>query len=198
MELILASHNQKKIRELTRITADAGLDLDVRSLSDIGFTREIVENGSSFEENALIKATAIRRPGAMTAADDSGLCVDALDGAPGIYSARFSGEGATDRKNNAYLLERLDGTENRAARFISVIAFVLPDGRAFTARGECEGVILTASRGENGFGYDPLFYLPSLGKTFAELSPDEKDAVSHRGKAMRAFIKLLKEYAHEC
>ena len=193
MELILASHNERKIKELRELLSEADVGLDVRSLSDVGFSGEIVECGASFEENALIKAVGIRRDGAITAADDSGLCVDALGGAPGVYSARYSGEGATDARNNARLLENLKGEGDRTAKFVCVIACVMPDGTAFTVRGECPGVILDAPRGENGFGYDPLFFIPSLGKTFAELSPEEKNAISHRGNAMRAFISKLKE-----
>ncbi|MBQ7160228.1 MAG: XTP/dITP diphosphatase [Clostridia bacterium] len=194
MDIVLASHNNKKARELCELLSEAGLtDMKVYSLSDVGFFDDIEENGTSFEENAMIKATALTRPGAAVIADDSGLCVDALDGAPGIYSARFSGEGANDEKNNARLLELLEGVNDRTARFVSVVACALPDGGRFTVRGECEGVILTSPRGENGFGYDPLFYIPSKHKTFAELPPDEKNAISHRGKAMRAFIARFKE-----
>ena len=194
MKIILASHNKNKIKELEMLLSDSGLkDVTVLSLSDIGFTGEIVENGSSFEENAMIKATAVKYPGAIIAADDSGLSVNALNGAPGIYSARYAGEGAGDADNNALLLKNLHHTTDRRASFISVVACVLPDGRSFTVRGECPGVILGYPRGHNGFGYDPLFLIPEIGKTFAELTDDQKNSISHRGRAMRAFAAELKE-----
>lgn len=194
MDIVLASHNGKKIKELRELLDEAGLgELNVLSLTDVGFFDEIEENGYSFEENAMIKATAIKRDGTIFVSDDSGLCVDALDGAPGIYSARFSGEGANDEKNNALLLEKLKDVENRSAKFVSVVACVLPNGKSFTVRGECAGVILTSPRGCNGFGYDPLFYVAEFEKSFAELTPEEKNSISHRGKAMRKFIAKLKE-----
>ena len=194
MEILLASHNNKKIKELKELLAGAGLDdADVLSLTDIGFTGEIEENGSTFEENAMIKVTAVKRAGAVVVSDDSGLCVDALGGRPGVYSARFAGPRATDADNNALLLRSLEGKEDRRAAFVSVVCCVLPDGGSFTVRGECRGEILSESRGSNGFGYDPLFYIPDKGRTFAELSADEKNAISHRGKAMRAFIEELKK-----
>ena len=194
MEIVLASHNKKKISELQTLISEAGLDLNVLSLTDVGFFDEIEENGSTFEENAMIKATAVRRADTVFVSDDSGLCVDALDGAPGIYSARFSGEGANDERNNLFLLEKLKDKQDRGAKFVSVVACVLPDGRSFTVRGECRGVIIDSPRGDGGFGYDPLFYIPELGKTFAELAPDEKNAISHRGRAMREFIRVLRGY----
>jgi len=192
MDIILASHNSKKIKELRELLSASGIKADkISSLSDIGFFEDIPETGSTFEENAMIKASAIRMNGAVSVADDSGLCVDALDGSPGIYSARFSGEDADDKKNNALLIEKLENENDRTARFVSVVACILPDGSSFTVRGECKGTILRSPRGENGFGYDPLFYIPELGKSFAELSADEKNAISHRGRAMRAFIEEL-------
>ena len=193
-KIVLASHNNKKIKELRELLADAGLSgLNVESLTDVGFFEDIEENGDSFEANAMIKATALTLPDTIFVADDSGLCVDALNGAPGIYSARFAGEDADDEKNNALLIEKLKDSPNRNAKFVSVVACVMPDGKRFTVRGECPGVILETPRGANGFGYDPLFYIPELGKSFAELAPEEKNAISHRGRAMRAFIAELKE-----
>lgn len=198
MDIVLSSHNKKKITELQALMSEAGFkDVRVLSLSDIGYHDEIVEDGDSFEANAMIKAKAPHKDGLITVADDSGLCVDTLDGAPGIYSARYSGENATDEKNNEKLLLELSDKENRAAKFVSVIACVLPDGRSFTVRGECNGVILRSPRGENGFGYDPLFYVPVFDKTFAELSSEEKNSISHRGVAMRAFAQKLKEHIYE-
>ncbi len=198
MEIVLASHNKKKIKELKDLLCGSGLgDLTVLSLTDVGFFDEIEENGNSFAENAMIKASAVRRDGAIIVSDDSGLCVDALGGAPGIYSARFAGPDADDAKNNALLLKKLENAPDRSAAFVSVIACILPDGRRFTVRGECRGVIIPEPRGENGFGYDPLFFLPDRGVTFAELSADEKNAISHRGKAMRTFIAELKKHLFE-
>ncbi len=193
MDIVLSSHNKKKITELYTLLSEAGFeDIKVLSLSDIGYTDEIVEDSDSFEENAMIKAKAPARPGIITVADDSGLCVDALDGAPGIYSARYSGEDANDERNNEKLLCELTNKDDRNAKFVSVVACVMPDGSSFTVRGECPGIILDSPRGENGFGYDPLFYIPSFDKTFAELSADEKNSISHRGVAMRAFADELK------
>lgn len=193
MDIVLSSHNKKKISELYTLLCEAGFeDVRVLSLSDIGYTEEIVEDGDSFEENAMIKAKAPARSGIITVADDSGLCVDTLGGEPGIYSARYSGPDATDELNNEKLLCELTDKDDRNAKFVSVVACVMPDGSSFTVRGECPGVILESPRGENGFGYDPLFYIPSFGKTFAELSPDEKNSISHRGVAMRAFADELK------
>ncbi len=194
MDIVLSSHNKKKITELYTLLSEAGFEnIRVLSLSDIGYTDEIVEDGDSFEENAMIKAKAPAGSGIITVADDSGLCVDALDGAPGIYSARYSGEDADDRRNNEKLLRELGNKDDRNAKFVSVVACVMPDGSSFTVRGECPGVILDSPRGENGFGYDPLFYIPSFDKTFAELSADEKNSISHRGVAMRAFADELKK-----
>ena len=194
MDIVLASHNKKKITELEALLSAAGFkDIRVLSLSDIGYNAEIIEDGDSFEANAMIKAKAPARPGIITVADDSGLCVDAFGGAPGIYSARYSGEDANDERNNEKLLCELSSKDDRSAKFVSVVACVMPDGSSFTVRGECPGTILGAPRGENGFGYDPLFYIPSFEKTFAELSADEKNSISHRGIAMRAFAEELKK-----
>lgn len=193
MDIILASHNKNKIKELKDLLSDSCFTgVSVKSLSDIGFFDEIEEKGSSFEENAMIKATALKRDDAIIVSDDSGLCVNALNGAPGVYSARYSGEGATYKSNNELLLKNMEGAADRSATFVTVVACVLPDGSSFTVRGERPGIILDSLRGEGGFGYDPLFYIPEMGKTFAELSPEEKNAVSHRGMAMRAFVKRLK------
>ena len=194
MDIVLASHNKKKITELEALLSASGFEgTKVLSLSDIGYEDDIIEDGDSFEANAMIKAKAPARAGIITVADDSGLCVDALNGAPGIYSARYSGEDANDVRNNEKLLSELSDKSDRSAKFVSVVACVMPDGSSFTVRGECPGIILNAPRGENGFGYDPLFYIPSFEKTFAELSADEKNSISHRGVAMRAFADELKK-----
>lgn len=192
MKFVLASHNKKKIKELYDILQSTLPGIEVISISDAGITEEIEENGTTFEENALIKARVAAGTGFIGVADDSGLCVDALKGAPGVYSARYSGMG--DKANNEKLVRELEGKENRGAKFVSAIACVLPDGREFTVRGEVSGVILDKERGEGGFGYDPLFYIPSLEKTFAQLDSSEKNRISHRGKALALFAEEIKKY----
>lgn len=192
MRFVLASHNKKKIKELYDILQSTLPGIEVISISDAGITEEIEENGTTFEENALIKARVAAGTGFIGVADDSGLCVDALKGAPGVYSARYSGMG--DKANNEKLVRELEGKENRGAKFVSAIACVLPDGREFTVRGEVSGVILDKERGEGGFGYDPLFYIPSLEKTFAQLDSSEKNRISHRGKALALFAEEIKKY----
>jgi XTP/dITP diphosphohydrolase len=196
MEIILATHNKNKVKEMQNFLSGTFENLTVITASEAGFTEDIEENGTTFEENALIKARAVRKDGAISIADDSGLCVNALDGRPGIFSARYAGEPCDDKKNNAKLLSELEPFEDRTAYFVSAIACVLPDGTEFTVRGVANGVMLKNERGEGGFGYDPLFYFPPLDKTFAELSREEKNGVSHRGNALRLLrdelIKRLK------
>ena len=207
MKVVLASRNKKKIRELeTLLETLTSRDIEVLSLDDIGYTGDIEEDGASFAENALIKAAVPASLGYIGIADDSGLVVDALNGAPGIYSARYAGEGTNDGKNNEKLLAEMNDVpdDRRGGAFVSVIACVLPEGMeaeipdgvrsvtregltAFTIRGECRGTILRKPRGTDGFGYDPLFYVPEKSRTFAELSAEEKNEISHRGIAMRAF-----------
>lgn len=208
MKIVLASRNAKKIRELeTLLAGHSSMHIEVLSLDDIGYTDDIVEDGTSFEENAWIKASVPASLGYIGIADDSGLAVDALDGAPGIYSARYGGEGTTDAKNNEKLLAEMRDVpdEERGAAFVSAVACVFPkesevsipadiraekDGLSgFIVRGECRGTVLREGRGCDGFGYDPLFYVAEKGRTFAELSSDEKNAISHRGVAMRAFCR---------
>ena len=160
--------------------------------------REVEETGKTFEENAMLKAVSgCEDSGMPCVADDSGLCVDALDGAPGIYSARFGGEHGNDAKNNEKLLELLKAVpdEKRTARFVSCVCCVFPDGRTLTVRGEVEGIIGHEPKGQNGFGYDPLFYVGD--KAFAELSGEEKDKISHRGNALRKLVKELPRYLNE-
>lgn len=198
-KIVLASRNKKKIRELETLLADLSSKVQVLSLDDIGYSEDIVEDGDTFAANSRIKATVPARLGYIGIADDSGLEVDALDGAPGVYSARYSGEDATDAQNNAKLLAALDNVpdEKRSARFKTVVTCAFPDGTDFQVEGVCEGSILRAQDGDGGFGYDPLFYYAPLGKTFAALTADEKNAVSHRGKAMRGFVKKFKEYIEQ-
>ena len=202
MKLILASRNKKKIREMEALLAKYVDDVRILSLDDIGFEGDIEEDGATFEENALIKArTAMEASGnriaaaqAAAIADDSGLAVDALNGAPGVYSARYAGGHGDDAANNALLLKNLADVpaEARTARFVCCIACVFPDGREITVRGETEGLIIDDARGEGGFGYDPYFYYEPYGKTFAELTADQKNAISHRGKAVAKLAEKLK------
>ena len=199
MKIVVATKNAHKVKELSEMLALDGLSLV--TLSDMGFTGEIEENGSTFAENALIKArTAARLYGLPALADDSGLCVDALDGEPGIYSARYAstdGENASDAANVEKLLEKLKSIPSgeRTARFVCAIALVTPDGSEKVVTGACEGVITSEVRGKGGFGYDPVFYYVPYCKTFGEATEEEKNKVSHRANAVRLIreelIKLL-------
>ncbi len=190
MKLLLASHNKKKIAELQALMLTVSPDIEVVSMSDIGFTDEIVEDGTTFEENALIKSRTGAKLGYITVADDSGLMVDALAGAPGVYSARYAGEECDNDKNNEKLLAELCGLpkEKRGAKFVSVVTCSFPDGREdIIVRGECHGRILEDYRGNGGFGYDPLFWYEPMQKSYAEMTADEKNSISHRGMAMQKF-----------
>lgn len=192
MELVLATRNPGKVRELSQMLAPLGYE--VVSLDRYPGVPEIVEDGATFKDNAVKKAaTVARHTGRLALADDSGLEVDYLGGAPGVYSARFAGEGHNDRANNEKLLNLLSGVpaEKRSARFRCVVAVATPDGRVFTAEGTCEGVITTEPRGEGGFGYDPLFLVPEYGKTFGELEPAVKNRISHRGRALALAREIL-------
>ncbi|MGE4353108.1 MAG: RdgB/HAM1 family non-canonical purine NTP pyrophosphatase [Oscillospiraceae bacterium] len=194
MKFILASNNKKKLHELREILADIGAE--VLSQSEAGLNLEVEETGTTFEENAYLKAKgacdALNLP---AIADDSGLCVDVLGGAPGVYSARYGGENCrSDDARYAYLLKNIGDAENRTARFVSCITCVFPNGDRITTRGECEGEILRAPRGEGGFGYDPVFLPLGSEKSMAELSAGEKNAISHRGRALQKFKVKLREY----
>lgn len=192
-QLVLASKNPKKLVEMNAILSQLGVE--VCSESEAGVDVEVEETGTTFEENSLLKARAVMEASGMPAiADDSGLCVDALNGAPGVYSARYGGEGLDDVGRYRLLLENMRGQMPRTAKFVSVITCCFPNGDVITARGECPGTIAFAPMGEGGFGYDPVFFLPSLKKTFAQLSPEEKNAISHRGKALEAFRVKLEDY----
>ena len=192
--MILASNNAHKLEEFRAIFADMGIEIIPQSAAGCRF--EVDENGTTFAENAYLKAKAVAdATGEITVADDSGLMVDALNGEPGIYSARYGfGHDASDAERNRYLLGKLGNEKNRRARFVCCVCCCLPDGNTITARGECEGEILDAPRGSNGFGYDPLFRPLGYDVSMAELSADEKNAISHRGKAMRKFIEKFKRY----
>ena len=195
MKVVLASRNKNKIKEIKEIyRAITGKELDILSLDDIGYKGEIEENGNSFEENAKIKASVPASLGYIGLADDSGLAVNALGGAPGIYSARYSGEDANYERNNEKLLSELSGKEDRSAKFVCVFCALAPDGSTLTVRGECHGVIAESLHGEGGFGYDPLFIYPPLGKTFGELSSCEKNSISHRAVALSSLIPQLSDF----
>lgn len=193
--IIVATGNQGKIKEFREILGESNYEF--LSLHDIGLADfEIIEDGETFEENALIKAKTIaNKVGKMVLADDSGLEVDYLDKAPGVYSARYLGEDTPYTIKNNYIIEQLQGVpdEKRTARFVCVIACAFPDGDSFTVRGTVEGRIAYEEKGDNGFGYDPIFYVPELGVTTAELPADEKNAISHRGRALRAMYEKLKD-----
>lgn len=196
VRLVLASKNAKKLVEMNDILSHLGIR--VCSESEVGVDIEVEETGSTFEENSLLKAKAVMEASGLPAiADDSGLCVDALNGAPGVYSARYGGEGLDDVGRYRLLLENMRGQSPRTARFVSVITCCFPNGDVLTARGECEGTVAFAPMGEGGFGYDPVFFLPKLKKTFAQLTAEEKNAVSHRGKALAEFQEQLQRYLED-
>ncbi|MBQ3355694.1 MAG: RdgB/HAM1 family non-canonical purine NTP pyrophosphatase [Oscillospiraceae bacterium] len=195
MKLVLASNNAHKLEELGAILSTLGME--VVSQKEAGVFVEPEENGTTFEENSYIKAkTVMDTCGLPTVADDSGLMVDALDGAPGVYSARFGGEACrSDRDRLNYLLSRMEDVpdENRTAHFVSVITMLTPDGKRIVARGECPGRILREAHGENGFGYDPVFFVPEEGCTFAQLAPERKNQISHRARALEIFVRKIRE-----
>ena len=193
MKLVLASKNPKKMKEMNEILSAFGIEVCLQS--DVSLDIDVEETGTTFEENSLLKAKAIMEASGLPAiADDSGLCVDALGGAPGVYSARYGGEGLDDVGRYRLLLENLKGMSPRTAKFVSVITCCFPNGDVLTARGECPGTIAFAPQGDNGFGYDPVFWLPQMKKTFAQLSAEEKNAISHRGNALKEFRDILEEY----
>ena len=192
-EIIFATGNKDKMREIREIMADC--DVHIVSMKEAGIRVDIVEDGTTFEENAKIKARAVAaHTDAIVLADDSGLEIDALNKEPGVYSARYMGEDTSYHIKNASLIERLNGVpdEKRTARFVCAVAAAFPDGSVKTVRGTMEGRIGYEEKGENGFGYDPIFYLPEYGCTSAELSGEEKNKISHRGKALRAIKDELK------
>ena len=192
-KLVLASKNKKKLVEMNDILSHLGIE--VCSEEEAGVDVDVEETGTTFEENSLLKARAVMEASGMPAiADDSGLCVDALNGAPGVYSARYGGEGLDDVGRYRLLLENMKGQMPRTAKFVSVITCCFPNGDVISARGECPGTIAFAPMGEGGFGYDPVFFVPQLKKTFSQLSPEEKNAISHRGRALAVFQGKLEEY----
>ena len=190
--LIFATGNEHKMVEIREILGE--LPVEILSMKDVGIKADIVENGNTFEENALIKAKEVcKLAGEMVLADDSGLEIDYLNGEPGIYSARYIGEDTSYHIKNQNLIDRLEGVpdEKRTARFVCAIAAAFPDGRSFVVRGTIEGIIGYEERGTNGFGYDPIFYLPERGVSTAEIPPEEKNSISHRGNALRKMKELL-------
>lgn len=193
MRIIFATGNEGKMREIRMIMADLGME--ILSMKEAGLSADVTENGTTFEENALIKAKAIAALcDDIVLADDSGLEIDALNKEPGVYSARYLGEDTSYHVKNKNLIDRLEGVpeEERTARFVCSIAAVMPNGEAYVEKAAMEGRIGYEERGENGFGYDPIFVLPEFGKTTAELSPEEKNQLSHRGKALRMMKEKLK------
>ena len=189
--MIFATGNENKMKEIREILG--ALPLEILSMKEAGVSADIVEDGKTFEENALIKARAIcKLAGEMVLADDSGLEIDYLNKEPGIYSARYMGEDTSYHIKNKSLIDRLEGVpdEKRTARFVCAIAAVFPDGKELVVRGTVEGIIGYEEKGENGFGYDPIFYLPERGCTTAELPPEEKNSISHRGNALRLMKEL--------
>jgi XTP/dITP diphosphohydrolase len=198
MRLLIATHNRGKLIEYQELFA--GLPLDLVTLDDVGIRKDVEENGRSFAENARLKALAYAKQSRLlTLADDSGLEVDALNGEPGVYSKRYAGENVTDAERNLFLLDKLRDVPRgqRTARFQCAIAIARPDGKVWETNGTCEGEILFAPRGTHGFGYDPIFFFPTLGKTMAELSTEEKNRVSHRARAGEGAAKVLARIVRE-
>ncbi len=195
MKFVLASHNKGKLRELQSILSELGVEVVLQS--ELGIDLEPEETGTTFEENSLIKASAIMKAsGLPTIADDSGFCVDALNGAPGVYSARYGG-GVSDGEKNQMILQEMSGKSERTCRFVCALTCCFPGGDILTARGTCEGTVAFEPEGENGFGYDPIFYVPIKECTFAQLTQEEKNGLSHRGTALRQFAEKLEAYLQQ-
>ena len=193
MKIVLASKNTHKLQEMQDILSAQGVEVILESAA--GVDVEVEETGTTFEENSLLKARAVMKASGLPAiADDSGLMVDALNGAPGVYSARYGGPGLDDAGRYRLLLENMRGVLDRKCRFVSVITLCMPSGDVITARGECPGALAYAPQGANGFGYDPIFFVPEKKKTFAQLTAEEKNAISHRGRALRLFREKLAAY----
>ena len=191
-KFVLATENQGKIREMRDILSEFGIQ--VLSRKEVGIDIHVEETGLTFEQNALLKAEAIcKASGLPSIADDSGLEVDALDGEPGVYSSSYGGEHLNDTRRCDYLIKKMKNMEQRSAKFVCTIVCAYPDGRNITVKGECFGEIMTSLRGTGGFGYDPVFLVKGTDKSMAELAPEEKNALSHRGNALRALVKELRE-----
>jgi len=193
MKFVLATQNPKKKAELSAILGDLGIEIVTEE--ELGIHVDVEETGTTFAENSALKADAVMKASGLPAiADDSGLCVHALNGAPGVYSARYGGEGLSDADRYRLLLTALSGQTDRSAHFETAVCCAFPNGDHVTAHGECHGSIAFAPMGENGFGYDPVFFVTDKRKTFAQLTAEEKAAISHRGNALRAFRKELETY----
>ena len=193
MKMVLASKNAHKLTEMSAILSQVGIEVVLES--DVGVDVDVEETGTTFEENAAIKATAVMQATGLPAiADDSGLCVTALGGGPGVYSARYGGEGLNDAQRYQLVLQNLQGQVDRSAKFVSCICCAFPNGDVITARGECPGLITYSPRGSGTFGYDPIFLVPEKRKTFAEMEGEEKNAISHRGVALQKFKVELEKY----
>ena len=193
MKFVLATNNPKKLKEMAEILSKLGVE--VVSPKELGIHIEVEETGTTFAENAMLKAKAICEAANLPAiADDSGLCVDALNGGPGVYSARYGGEGLDDVQRYQLLLANMRGQTTRAAHFACAIACAFPNGKELTAEGKCNGTIAFAPMGEGGFGYDPIFFVPEYRKTFGQLTAEEKSKISHRGKALTIFAEKLATY----
>lgn len=193
MKVVLASKNEKKLRELQDILREQGVEVILQSEAGVDVTVE--ESGESFEENAILKAEAVCSASGMVAiSDDSGLEVTALSGAPGVYSARYGGPDLDDTGRWKLLLKNMEGQADRSCRFVSVICCAFPNGDRLLARGECPGLLAEKAEGDGGFGYDPVFYLPELGRTMAQFSPEEKNRISHRAAALRVFQTEWENY----
>lgn len=193
MKFVLATQNPKKLKEMKAILEELGVEIVLES--DLGLKIEVEETGETFAENSLLKAKAVMEASGLPAiADDSGLCVDALGGAPGVYSARFGGEGLDDAGRYRLLLELLRGQTDRRAHFHTTITCAFPNGDVLTADGDCHGTIAFAPMGDDGFGYNPVFFVPEKRKTFAQMTLEERSAISHRGNALRAFKGQLADY----
>lgn len=192
IKIVLATNNSHKVSEFRSAFAQMGVEAELLTVKETGFQGEIIEDADSFDGNALIKARALcEYSGLVAIADDSGLAVDALDGAPGVYSARFAGEGATDEQNNEKLLAILKSMPeaSRDAKFVCSICVCRPDGGILYAHGESKGIIIDEYKGDGRFGYDPIFYYPPMNKTFAEMTKEEKNQISHRGRAIKELLK---------
>ena len=193
MKVVLASKNRHKLVEMRDILSAQGVEVVLES--DVGIDVDVEETGTTFEENSLLKAKAVMEASGLPAiADDSGLAVDALGGAPGVYSARYGREELDDAGRYRLLLENMRGQLDRRCKFVSVITLCMPNGDVISARGECPGTLAYAPQGENGFGYDPVFFVPEKKKTFAQLTAEEKNAISHRGNALKLFQQKLADY----
>ena len=193
MKFVLATHNPKKLKEMSEILSSLGVE--VVSPKELGIDLEVEETGTTFGENAMLKAKAICEAANLPAiADDSGLCVEALNGGPGVYSARYGGEGLDDKGRYQLLLNSMRGQTTRAAYFASAIACAFPNGDTIEAEGQVDGTIAFAPMGEGGFGYDPVFFYPPMKKTFGQMTAEEKHAISHRGKALEVFVEKLATY----